>query len=171
MNYNKITINNNNLNNINVIVEIPMNSCNVKYEFDVKYQCMTVDRFMKTSLSYPINYGFIPHTKSDDNDPIDAMIFCHFPIISQCIIKSRPIGMLKTEDEKGQDVKILCVPISKIDNSFDEIQEYTDIGHNNIKKIEHFFIHYKELDKNKYSRVLGWEGANKARETITKYTI
>ncbi len=149
-------------NEFYTLVEISMNSHPVKYEFDKEVGCMVVDRFMPTSMVYPCNYGFMPNTLSGDGDPLDVLVYTSLPIVAGSLIKVRPIGVLETEDESGFDEKVLAVPTIKIDPSFDKVKEYTDLPEIFIKKIEHFFTRYKELEKNKWVKVKGWHGAEKS---------
>ena len=150
----------------NVIIEIPMNDHPVKYEFDKETGAINVDRFMQVSMSYPCNYGFIPHTLSDDGDPADVLVISHYPVISGAVIKVRPVGVLMMEDESGMDEKILAVPISKLDVTFDSVQDISDVSDMLKNRIKHFFEHYKELEKGKWVKVLDWKDAKTAIKTI-----
>jgi len=150
----------------NVIIEIPMNHDPVKYEFDKDTGTITVDRFIQTPMFYPCNYGFIPHTLSNDGDPVDVMVISHYPIISGAVIAVRPVGVLMMEDDSGEDEKILAVPISKIDKSFDGIDDIIDVREDIRDRVLHFFKHYKDLERGKWSNVIGWRGATKALELI-----
>jgi inorganic pyrophosphatase len=152
--------------NFNVIIEIPMNNSPVKYEFDKEVGAIMVDRFMQVSMSYPCNYGFIPNTLSDDGDPADVLVIAHYPIIPGAIIKVRPVGVLMMEDESGVDEKILAVPTSKLDVTFDGIKDIDDVPEMLKSKIKHFFEHYKELEKGKWVKIAGWKDAATARATI-----
>lgn len=150
----------------NVIIEISMNDNPVKYEFDKEIGAIVVDRFMQTSMSYPCNYGFIPHTLSDDGDPADVLVMAHYPIIPGAIIKVRPVGVLMMEDESGVDEKILAVPVSKIDITFDHIKDINDVPVMIKDRINHFFENYKKLEKGKWVKIIGWENAQKAVNVI-----
>lgn len=150
----------------NVIIEIPMNDNPVKYEFDKESGAIMVDRFMQVSMSYPCNYGFIPHTLSDDGDPADVLVIAHYPVIPGAVIKVRPVGVLLMEDESGMDEKILAVPISKLDITFDHIQDIGDVPEMLKQRINHFFEHYKKLEKEKWVKIIGWEGTEKAKALI-----
>jgi inorganic pyrophosphatase len=150
----------------NVIIEIPMNDTPVKYEFDKDAGAIMVDRFMQVSMSYPCNYGFIPHTLSDDGDPIDVLVIAHHPIVSGAIVKVRPVGVLMMEDESGMDEKILAVPISKLDITFDSVRDINDVSEMLKARIKHFFEHYKELEKGKWVKIVGWKDAATAKVTI-----
>jgi inorganic pyrophosphatase len=151
---------------INVIIEIPMNSDPVKYELDKESGATKVDRFMQTAMFYPCNYGFIPNTLSGDGDPVDVLVVCHYPVIPNAILRSRPIGVLMMEDDGGQDEKILAVPVSKLDTTFDKILDVEDLDLLFRKRIVHFFEHYKDLEKGKWVKIIGWEGASSAHRLI-----
>lgn len=168
MNIEKISLGKNAPEEVNVIIEIPMNSEPVKYEFDKESGAIFVDRFMQTAMSYPCNYGFIPHTLSDDGDPIDVMVISHYPVIPGAVIKCRPIGVLIMEDESGQDEKVIAVPTNKLDVTFSHINSINDIEEILKKRIAHFFEHYKDLEKGKWVKVQGFEDANKAKELINE---
>jgi len=166
MNYNKTTPLSQACDKINVIIEIPMLSGPVKYEFDNKSKIMKVDRFLGAHMQYPINYGFIPNTLSGDGDTLDALVYSHYPIAMQSMIQVRAIGVLQTQDEKGKDDKILCVPISTIDEQYRGIVNYNQLPSNVISDIEHFFYRYKELENNKWVNVVGWQNRNFACQSV-----
>jgi inorganic pyrophosphatase len=151
---------------VNVIIEIPMNSDPVKYEMDKDSGAIFVDRFMQTAMFYPANYGFIPHTLSNDGDPVDVLVISHYPVLSGSIIRSRPVGVLMMEDESGMDEKIIAVPVSKLDITFDSIKDLDDLSPMLKKRIEHFFEHYKNLEKGKWVKIIAWDNAAKARSLI-----
>ncbi len=150
----------------NVIIEIPMNDNPVKYEFDKDAGAIMVDRFMQVSMSYPCNYGFIPHTLSEDGDPADVLVLAQYPIIPGAVIKVRPVAVLMMEDESGKDEKILAVPISKLDISYDKVKDIDDVPEIILQRITHFFERYKELEKGKWVKVTGWENASSALKII-----
>lgn len=152
----------------NVIIEISMNNTPVKYEFDKEAGAIMVDRFMQVSMSYPCNYGFIPHTLSEDGDPVDVLVMSQFPIIPSALIKVRPVGVLIMEDESGLDEKILAVPISKLDSTYDNIIDIGDVPSIIKSRIVHFFESYKLLEKNKWVKIVGWENAEKAKSLINE---
>ena len=137
---------------VDMIVEIPFNS-NIKYEFDKEINKIHVDRILNTSMLYPGNYGYIPNTLSGDGDPLDILLLTEYPIIPGCIIKVRIIGVLYTIDEKGNDEKLLAVPSSDVDSNYDDIKALKDLSPIILKKIKHFFTHYKDNDKNKWVNV------------------
>lgn len=150
----------------NVIIEIPMNDNPVKYEFDKEAGAIFVDRFMQVPMFYPYNYGFIPHTLSDDGDPADVLVMTQYPVIPGAVIKVRPVAVLMMEDESGKDEKILAVPATKLDITYENIKDIEDISSMVQDRIKHFFEHYKQLEKGKWVKVLGWENAHSARKII-----
>ena len=150
----------------NVIIEIPMNDNPVKYELDKESGAIFVDRFMQVSMFYPCNYGFIPNTLSGDGDPVDVLVLSNYPIIPSAIVKCRPIGVLMMEDESGLDEKIIAVPVSKVDISFDNIRNITDVADIVKNRIKHFFEHYKDMDKDKWVKVLEWGDIEIAKKLI-----
>lgn len=166
MNIDKISIGKNPPEDFNVIVEIPMHSGPVKYELDKEAGVMVVDRFMATPMYYPCNYGFIPHTLSEDGDPVDVLIFSPMPLIAGSVINCRAVAMLKMEDESGFDAKILAVPVKKVSPNFVDIQCVENIPLDLREKIEHFFEHYKDLEENKWVKLQGWGDAKEARTEI-----
>lgn len=151
---------------INVIIEIPMNDNPVKYELDKDSGAIWVDRFVQVAMSYPCNYGFVPCTLSGDGDPIDVMVVANYPVVPGAVIRVRPIGVLMMEDESGVDEKIIAVPITKVDASFEAVKSLEDLNPYLKQRIIHFFEHYKDLEKGKWVKVQGFEGAEKAEELI-----
>ena len=129
---------------INVIIEIPAYSDPVKYEVDKDTGALTVDRFMGTAMQYPTNYGYIPHSLSDDGDPVDVLVISPAPLLSGCVIRCRPIGVLKMVDEAGSDAKVLAVPVEKLTPCYKKVASYEDISEDKLAKIAHFFQHYKD---------------------------
>lgn len=173
MNIEKISVGKNPPHQVNVIIEVPMNADPVKYEADKDSGAIFVDRFIGTAMYYPCNYGFIPHTLSEDGDPADVLVVSDFPIISGAVIAVKPIGVLIMEDEKGMDEKILAVPAQKLNSQFENIESYQDLPANLINKIKHFFEHYKDLESGKWVKVKGFEDEKKAKiiieEAIKRY--
>lgn len=153
-------------NDFNVIIEIPMNADPVKYEVDKETGAVFVDRFMSTAMHYPCNYGYIPHTLSDDGDPADVLVLCPFPLITGVVVRCRPLGMLKMEDEAGGDAKILAVPIDKLSSTYRTMQSIRDLPDITTRQIEHFFAHYKDLEPGKWVRMIGWVGPEEAKAEI-----
>ena len=153
-------------NDFNVIIEIPMNADPVKYEVDKETGAVFVDRFMSTAMHYPCNYGYIPHTLSDDGDPVDVLVLSPFPLITGVVVRCRPLGMLKMDDEAGGDAKILAVPIDKLSSTYRSMQTIRDLPEITSRQIEHFFAHYKDLEPGKWVRVVGWVGPEEAKAEI-----
>ena len=151
---------------VNVVVEVPVGGEPIKYEMDKEAGTLVVDRFLYTSMRYPGNYGFIPHTLSDDGDPCDVLIANQRGIVPGAIIAVRPIGVLRMQDEAGGDEKIIAVPVPKLTRRYEKVHNYTDLPGIAIQQIEHFFAHYKDLETNKWVKVLGWGDANEARNLI-----
>jgi len=150
----------------NVIIEIPMNADPVKYEVDKETSAIFVDRFMSTSMHYPTNYGYIPHTTSGDGDPVDVLVVTPVPLIPGVVVTCRALGILKMDDEAGVDGKILAVPIDRILSLYSQWQKPEDINPAQLRAIAHFFEHYKDLEVGKWVKVLGWEGPDVARREI-----
>ena len=151
---------------INVIIEIPMGGNPVKYEFDKESGAMYVDRFLHTAMYYPCNYGFVPHTLSDDGDPIDAAVLSQFPVQSGVVIPSRPVGVLIMEDESGIDEKLLCVPLDDLHPYYGNIQSFKDVRPVLLDQLQHFFEHYKDLEPDKWAKIKGWEDEVVAQQLI-----
>ncbi len=166
MDVSKISIGRNIPDDVNVIIEVPMGSEPIKYELDKDSGAIFVDRFLHTAMTYPCNYGFIPHTLSLDGDPVDVLVVGRRPLMPGCVVGVRPIGVLLMEDDKGQDEKILAVPAARLHPFWDEVEEYTDLPKVLIDQIRHFFEHYKDLEEGKWVKVTGWGNKAKAVELI-----
>lgn len=151
---------------VNVIIEVPRGSDPIKYEMEKASAALYVDRFLYTAMHYPCNYGFIPHTLSDDGDPVDVMCVGNRPLIPGCVLGTRPVGVLMMEDESGRDEKILAVPSRRLTRFYDSVEEYTDLPEILVQRISHFFEEYKALEKDKWVKVVGWEDAETARRTV-----
>lgn len=162
MDISKISIGKNVPDEVNVVIEVPMGADPVKYEMDKDSGAIMVDRFVQTAMHYPCNYGFVPHTLSDDGDPADVLVLTRFPLIPGCVIPARPIGVLLMEDDGGKDEKILAVPTTKMDPYFANVEKAEDLPAILIQQIQHFFEHYKDLEKGKWVKIAGWEGKEKA---------
>ena len=151
----------------NVIIEIPMNADPVKYEVDKESGAIFVDRFMSTAMHYPTNYGYVPRTISGDGDPVDVLVVTPVPLIPGVVVPCRAIGILKMEDEAGEDGKVLAVPTNKILSLYSKWEKPEDLQPLRLKTIAHFFEHYKDLEEGKWVKILGWEGPEAARKEIT----
>jgi inorganic pyrophosphatase len=153
-------------NDFNVIIEIPMNSEPVKYEVDKASGAIFVDRVLTTPMRYPCNYGYIPHTLSGDGDPADVLVIMPMPLIPGSVIRCRAVGMLRMVDEAGHDEKIIAVPVSKVFPAYDSVRHVDDLPDLTKDRIQHFFEHYKDLEKGKWVKLEGWAGADDARAEI-----
>ena len=150
----------------NVIIEIPMNSDPIKYEVDKESGAVFVDRFMSVAMHYPTNYGYVPQTISGDGDPCDVLVMTPYPLPAGVVVTCRALGILKMEDEGGVDGKILAVPTEKLLPAYDRIQSLDDVNPIVLKSIEHFFENYKDLEKGKWVKVVGWDNKDAAHQEI-----
>lgn len=151
---------------VNVIIEVPHGGHPVKYEMDKASGAMFVDRFIHTAMQYPANYGFIPHTLSDDGDPVDVLVVSRIPVVPGAVVRARPIGVLIMYDEAGQDEKIIAVPVEKLNPYYKNTLNYTDLPEVYVQRVAHFFEHYKDLEKDKWVRIERWGDAAEARQII-----
>jgi inorganic pyrophosphatase len=158
---------------LNVIIEVPAGGEPVKYEFDKASGALFVDRILHTPMRYPANYGFVPHTLSPDGDPLDALVIARSPFVPGAVVAARPIAVLNLEDEAGGDEKLVCVPDDSVFPYYSNVQEKDDLPGIVMEQIEHFFTHYKDLEKKKWVRVGVWGGAAEAHritlEAIERY--
>ena len=168
MNINAIAVGKNPPEDVNVIVEVPIGGEPVKYEFDKASGALFVDRILHTPMRYPGNYGFVPHTLSDDGDPIDVLIANTRPIVPGAVINVRPIGVLRMEDDGGGDEKIIAVPTPKLTKRYENVHNYTDLPTITRDQIQHFFEHYKDLEPGKWVKLIGWGDADEARRLIVE---
>ena len=166
MNLDRVTSGRDVPNDVNVIIEIPMNADPIKYEVDKQTGAVFVDRFMSTAMHYPCNYGYIPHTISDDGDPVDVLVLSPVPVITGVVVRCRPIGMLKMEDEAGGDAKLLAVPVDRLSSLYRAIKSPRDLPELTTAQISHFFQHYKDLEPGKWVKIEGWVGAEEAKQEI-----
>jgi len=163
-----IAIGDNPPEDINVIVEVPAGGEPVKYELDKESGTMVVDRILYTAMRYPGNYGFVPHTLSDDGDPLDVLIANQRPIIPGSVINCRPVGVLYMTDEAGSDEKLIAVPSPKVSAMYERVHALDDLPEILIKQIAHFFERYKDLENNKWVSIDRWGGPADAQTIITK---
>lgn len=166
MNLDRVTSGSDIPNDINVIIEIPAHSDPIKYEVDKHTGAMFVDRFMATAMHYPVNYGYVPHTLSEDGDPVDVLVVSPFPLRTGIVIRCRPVGMLNMTDESGVDAKIIAVPVKKLTPLYDRINTYLDLPQQLLDQVAHFFEHYKDLEPGKWVKVESWVGAEDAKAEI-----
>ncbi len=152
--------------NVNVVIEIPSHSSPVKYELDKASGMLKVDRFLGTAMFYPCEYGFIPHTLSEDGDPVDVLVIAPFSLAQGVVIACRPIGMLRMSDESGNDVKVLAVPQDKLTKRYQHVQKPEDLDKELLDAIQHFFTHYKDLEVGKWAKVDGWADSKAAKQEI-----
>lgn len=153
---------------INVVIEIPQGGVPVKYELDKESGAVFVDRFLHTAMFYPGNYGFIPHTLSEDGDPLDVLVVTQIPVIPGAVIRCRPVGVLLMTDEQGGDEKIVAVPTEALHPFYDNVRTYKDLPEILCDQIGHFFQHYKDLEPGKWAKVTRWDGPAEAERLIVE---
>jgi len=151
---------------LNVIIEIPMNSPAIKYEVDKASGAIFVDRILKTAMHYPCNYGYVPHTICGDGDPVDVLVVLPYALLPGVVVRCRPVGLLRMEDESGEDAKVIAVPVTEITGLYRDVRTLEDIDELLRLQIAHFFAHYKDLERGKWVKVAGWEGIEAARKEI-----
>jgi inorganic pyrophosphatase len=151
---------------VNVVIEIPMNAEPVKYEVDKETGAVFVDRFMSTAMHYPCNYGYVPHTLSGDGDPVDVLVISPYALLTGVVVRCRPVGMLRMRDEAGEDTKVLAVPIDKLTALYRRVRAPRDLPDGELARIAHFFEHYKDLERGKWVNVKAWVGPAEARREI-----
>ncbi len=150
----------------NVIIEIPAMADPVKYEIDKQSGALFVDRFMMTAMHYPANYGYVPQTIAEDNDPVDVLVHTPFPLLPGVVVRCRAVGVLQMDDEAGSDAKLLAVPADDICPLFEHWQSIADVPEMRLRQIQHFFEHYKDLEAGKWVKVIGWAGVDVAHAEI-----
>ena len=153
---------------VNVIIEVPLGGQPIKYELDKDAGTLVVDRFLYTPMSYPGNYGFVPHTLSEDGDPIDVLVVNTRELVPGCVINVRPVGVLIMEDNAGQDEKIIAVPSHSLTKRYDHVLTISDLPDITTQQIEHFFEHYKDLEPGKWVKIGDWHGAEDAKRLIVE---
>ena len=151
---------------INVVIEIPMNAEPVKYEVDKATGAIFVDRVLTTPMRYPCNYGYVPHTLSGDGDPVDVLVVMPLPLVPGSVIRCRPIGMLAMKDEAGVDTKVIAVPVDKVFPAYRKVKGVDALPELTLERIAHFFEHYKDLEKGKWVKIEGWKSALAAKREI-----
>ena len=166
MNLDAIKIGDNPPDDVNTIIEVAIGGEPIKYEMDKRAGTLVVDRFLYTPMRYPGNYGFVPHTLSDDGDPIDVLVANTRPIVPGAVMNVRPIGVLRMQDDGGGDEKIIAVPSSKLTQRYDKVKSYDDLPDITLQQIQHFFEHYKDLEPKKWVKVLRGGDADEARKLI-----
>jgi len=168
MRIDEIAVGKNPPDDVNVIIEVPLGGEPIKYELDKAAGTLVVDRFLYTSMRYPGNYGFIPHTLSGDGDPCDVLVANTRAIAPGALISVRPVGVLIMEDDGGEDEKIVAVPSRHLTQRYDRCENYTDLPDITIRQIEHFFAHYKDLEPGKWVKIVRWGDAAEAKRLIVE---
>ena len=163
-----ISIGKNPPDEVNVLIEVAIGGEPIKYEMDKEAGTLFVDRFLYTPMRYPGNYGFIPHTLSEDGDPCDVLVANTRPLVPGSYIAVRPIGVMLMEDEGGGDEKIIAVPVPKLTKRYENVHNYTDLPQITLDQIQHFFEHYKDLEPGKWVKLKGWGDAAEAKKLITE---
>ena len=163
-----ISIGNNPPEDVNVIIEVPVGGEPIKYEMNKAAGTLFVDRFLHTSMRYPGNYGFVPHTLSGDGDPIDVLVCNTRALVPGCYINVTPIGVLMMEDNAGEDEKVLAVPTPKLTKRYENVRNYTDLPQITLDQVSHFFEHYKDLEPGKWVKIGGWQDVDVAKRLIVE---
>ena len=163
-----ISIGKNPPDEVNVLIEVAIGGEPIKYEMDKDAGTLFVDRFLYTPMRYPGNYGFIPHTLSEDGDPCDVLVANTRPLVPGSYIAVRPIGVMMMEDEGGGDEKIIAVPVPKLTQRYQNVHNSTDLPQITLDQIQHFFEHYKDLEPGKWVKVAGWGDAEEAKRLIVE---
>ena len=163
-----ISIGENPPEDVNVIIEVPLGGQPIKYELDKEAGTLVVDRFLYTPMSYPGNYGFVPHTLSEDGDPIDVLVINTRELVPSCVINVRPVGVLIMEDNAGQDEKVIAVPSHALTRRYDQVLTISDLPDITTEQIEHFFEHYKDLEPGKWVKIGDWHGTEVAKQLIVE---
>ncbi|MCP4354073.1 MAG: inorganic diphosphatase [Proteobacteria bacterium] len=166
MSFSKVPVGKDAPNDIYVIIENPAKTPNIKYEVDKDMDCLLVDRFAPTMLSFPAHYGYIPRTLGGDGDPVDAFVLTDVDVVPGAVVRCKPVGMLVTEDESGMDEKLICVPVEKLDRRSAQINDIDDVDELFKAQLEHFYKHYKDLEEGKWVKVSGWQNAEEAKKVI-----
>ena len=151
---------------INVVIEIPKDAEPVKYEVDKASGAIFVDRVLSTPMRYPCNYGYVPQTLCGDGDPADVLVVLPLPLVPGSVVRCRPVGVLKMEDDGGVDAKVVAVPVSKLTPLYDKVQTTDDLPELLMKQTVHFFEHYKDLEDGKWVKLDGWGNAAEAKRII-----
>ena len=167
MDLSKISAGQNPPSDINVLIEIPAGGPPVKYEIDKASGALFVDRFLHTAMFYPGNYGFVPHTLSEDGDPCDVLVISAVPVIAGAVVRCRPVGALIMQDQAGPDEKIVAVPVDALHPFHTGVRSYRDLPAILLQQIAHFFEHYKDLEPDKWTRIGAWVDADAAERLIS----
>lgn len=149
---------------IEVIIEIPQGG-KVKYELDKDSGMLRVDRMLYSSVVYPANYGFIPQSYADDEDPLDVLVLAQEPVEPLCLLRARPIGLMSMVDEGQEDAKVICIHVD--DPAFNDYYDISDLPEHRLRELHQFFQDYKKLEE-KEVLVKDFSDANVARETVLR---
>ena len=168
MNLDAVPVGKNPPHEVNVIIEVPTGGEPIKYEIDKASGILVVDRFLYTSMRYPGNSGFIPHTLSSDGDPVDVLVVNTRAITPGAMMSVRPVGVLVMEDEAGGDEKIIAVPSARLTRRYESVKSYTDLPQITLDQVKHFFEHYKDLEEGKWVKVVKWGDADEACRLIVE---
>jgi inorganic pyrophosphatase len=168
MDISKISVGRSPPKDIHAVIEIPVGSVPVKYEIDKASGALFVDRFIHTAMFYPGNYGFVPHTLSEDGDPCDVLLIAPVPVLAGAVVRCRPIGALVMRDQAGPDEKILAVPIDDLHPFYTDVKTFSDLPKVLCAQIAHFFQHYKDLEKEKWTEIDRWVGPEEAERLIVE---
>lgn len=166
MSLDKVPAGRNYPDDINVIIEVPMNSPAIKYEVDKETGAIFVDRMLKTAMYYPCNYGYVPHTLCGDGDPVDVLVVLPLPMLPGTVVRCRAVGILIMEDEAGEDSKVIAVPVEEVTGMYRDIKSVDDLDEILLNQIAHFFDHYKDLERGKWVKTDGWQGVDRARQEL-----
>ena len=150
---------------LNMVIEIRSGSRD-KYEYRSEWEAFVLDRVVPSSVVFPVEYGFVPQTWAGDDDPLDIMVLSYEPLEVGCIVKVRMIGALIVEDEKGEDVKVLSVPVSEA--RYDGYQDITDVHPHMLREIQEFFDTYKRLEPHKWVKFKEWKNAKETAGIVTQ---
>ena len=148
---------------LNMVIEVASGKRD-KYEYNIKWEAFVLDRIIPSSVVFPVEYGFVPQTWYDDNDPLDIMVFSYTPLTTGCIVKVRVIGALIIEDEEGLDAKILSVLVN--DARFEGVHDIPDMHKHRLVEIQEFFETYKRLEPHKWVKVHSWKNAAEAQKIV-----
>lgn len=166
MRLDKIAVGENAPEDVNVVIEVPVGGEPIKYEMDKESGTLVVDRFLYTSMRYPGNYGFVPHTLSDDGDPIDVLVTNTRAITPGAVVNCRPIGVLLMKDEAGGDEKVIAVPSTRLTRRYENVHDVSDLPQITLDQISHFFERYKDLEDGKWVELDRWGDADEAKQLI-----
>jgi len=144
-------------------IECPMRS-KIKYELEKKSGFLQISRMLHSAVHYPSNYGFIPQTYCQDHDPLDILVLSQEPVIPGCVMKARPIGMLRMIDQKLEDIKIIAAHAD--DPMFSNYSDISQLPPHVLLEIRHFFEIYKELEKSELPVVEDFQGRIDAYRAI-----